>query len=144
MPIEADGPLPDQSLVGKADRVLVDAPCSGVGSMRRNPEARWRMSPEFVAALPDLQTRIALRALPLVKPGGRLVYATCTTLEAENEAVVRRLLEAEPRLQRIPVKEILGRARAEGITSADGFSLRTLPHVHGMDGFYATALRLVD
>jgi 16S rRNA (cytosine967-C5)-methyltransferase len=76
LPVPADGPLPpDPSLVGKADRVLVDAPCSGVGSMRRNPEARWRMSPEFVAALPDLQTRIALRALPLVKPGGRLVYA---------------------------------------------------------------------
>jgi len=142
--IDPDGPLPPEakSLIGKADRVFVDAPCSGVGSMRRNPEARWRMSPDFVASLPDLQFRIAMRALPLLKPGGRFVYATCTTLGAENEAVVQRIMAAEPRLSRIPVKEILGKARAEGITSADGFSLQTTPHVHGMDGFYATALRL--
>jgi 16S rRNA (cytosine967-C5)-methyltransferase len=142
--LDPDGPLPPEtkSLVGKADRVFVDAPCSGVGSMRRNPEARWRMSPDFVAALPELQLRIALRVLPLLKPGGRFVYATCTTLSAENEAVVAKIMEHDPRLQRIAVKEILGKARAEGITSADGFSIRTTPDVHGMDGFYATALRL--
>ncbi len=144
MVLPADGPLPDEAkgLVGKADRVLVDAPCSGVGSMRRSPEARWRMSEDFVQNLPELQLRVALRALPLVKPGGRLVYATCTILEAENEAVVRRIMEAEPRLERISVKEILGKAKVEGLVSEDGFSLRTFPHLHGMDGFYATALRL--
>lgn len=142
--VPADGPLPEAALAfsGKADRVLVDAPCSGVGSMRRNPEARWRMSPDYVAALPELQLRLALRALPLVKPGGRLVYATCTTLAAENEEVVARILAAEPRLSRIPVKEILGKERADGITTPDGMSLSTYPHRHGMDGFYATALRL--
>jgi 16S rRNA (cytosine967-C5)-methyltransferase len=100
------------------------------------------MTESYVDALPDLQTRIALRALPLIKPGGRLVYATCTVLEAENEAVVRRIMAAEPRLERIAVKEILGKAKVEGLVSDDGFSLRTYPHVHGMDGFYATALRL--
>jgi 16S rRNA (cytosine967-C5)-methyltransferase len=144
MVVDPEGELPGEAraLVGKADRVLVDAPCSGVGSMRRSPEARWRMSEAYVEALPELQLRLALRALPLVKPGGRLVYATCTILEAENEAVVRRLMEREPRLVRIPVKEILGKARVEGIVSEDGFSLRTAPHLHGMDGFYATALRL--
>ncbi len=144
MVIDPEGDLPDEakSLIGKADRVLVDAPCSGVGSMRRSPEARWRMTESYVDALPDLQTRIALRALPLIKPGGRLVYATCTVLEAENEAVVRRIMAAEPRLERIAVKEVLGKAKVEGLVSDDGFSLRTYPHVHGMDGFYATALRL--
>lgn len=144
MVVDPEGELPGEArgLVAKADRVLVDAPCSGVGSMRRSPEARWRMSEAYVDALPELQLRLALRALPLVKPGGRLVYATCTILEAENEAVVRRLMEKEPRLSRIPVKEILGKARVEGIVSEDGFSLRTAPHLHGMDGFYATALRL--
>lgn len=144
MVVPADGPLPDEArdFVGKAERVLVDAPCSGVGSMRRSPEARWRMSEAYVEALPDLQARIALRALPLVKPGGRLVYATCTVLEAENEAVVANIMAQEPRLERIPVREILGKAKVEGLESADGFSLRTYPHIHGMDGFYATALRL--
>ena len=144
MVVPAEGPLPPeaQALHGKADRVFVDAPCSGVGSMRRNPEARWRMTDEAVRGLPELQLRIALRALPLLAPNGRFVYATCTTLEAENEAVVRRVLEADPRLQRVPVKEILGKARAEGITSPDGLSLSTRPDVHGMDGFYATVLRL--
>jgi 16S rRNA (cytosine967-C5)-methyltransferase len=110
--------------------------------MRRNPEARWRMRPDFVDALPELQLRIALRALPLLAPGGRLVYATCTIFREENEAVVARLLAAEPRLTRVPVKEIFGKTRVEGIVSDDGFSLRTFPHLHGMDGFYATAMRL--
>lgn len=144
MVIEPDGDLPVEArgLIGKADRVLVDAPCSGVGSMRRSPEARWRMSERYVTELPELQLRIALRALPLLKPGGRLVYATCTILAAENEEVVQRIMAAEPRLSRIPVKEILGKAKVEGVVSDDGFSLRTAPHIQGMDGFYATALRL--
>jgi 16S rRNA (cytosine967-C5)-methyltransferase len=129
-------------MTGKAERVFIDAPCSGVGSLRRNPEARWRISPEFAAALPELQLRLALRALPLLKPGGRLVYATCTTLSAENEGVVAALCRHEPRLSRIPVKEILGKARADGITTPDGMALATFPHIHGMDGFYAAALRL--
>jgi 16S rRNA (cytosine967-C5)-methyltransferase len=144
MVIDAEGDLPVEArgMLGKADRVLVDAPCSGVGSMRRSPEARWRMSEAYVEALPALQLRIAERALPLLKEGGRLVYATCTILAAENEEVVKRLIEKEPRLTRIPVKEILGKARVEGLVSDDGFSMRTAPHVQGMDGFYATALRL--
>ncbi|MCC6624557.1 MAG: RsmB/NOP family class I SAM-dependent RNA methyltransferase [Deltaproteobacteria bacterium] len=144
MVVPDDGPLPAEAdkLVGKADRVLVDAPCSGVGSMRRNPEARWRLAPDFVAALPDLQHRIALRALPLVAPGGRLVYATCTTLARENEAVVARLLEAAGEgWERVAPKEILGRARVDGITTDDGWALRTWPHKHGMDGFFAAVIR---
>jgi len=144
MTIDPEGDLPPEakSLMGKADRVLVDAPCSGVGSMRRSPEARWRMSESYVDALPELQLRLAKRALPLLKEGGRLVYATCTILAAENEDVITKLMAFEPRLSRISVKEILGKSKVEGIASEDGFSLRTAPHLQGMDGFYATALRL--
>lgn len=141
--VSPEGPLPPSvaRLAGKADRVLVDAPCSGVGSLRRHPEARWRMGPDFVDRLPELQLAIALRVLPLVKPGGRLIYATCTVFEAENEAVVRRLLEADPELERVLVKEILGKARASDLATPDGYALAPLPHLHGMDGFYATVLR---
>ena len=142
-PIPETGPLPPEvaRLAGQADRVLVDAPCSGVGAMRRNPEARWRLSPDFAASLPATQLEIALRAATLVAPGGRLIYATCTTFDAENEAVVRALLAAAPHFERVPVKEILGKARAADLATADGFALAPLPHVHGMDGFYATVLR---
>jgi len=142
--VDDDGPLPPEvhKYTGKADRVLVDAPCSGVGSMRRNPEARWRLAPDFIAALPDIQARIALRAMPLVAVGGRLVYATCTTLRRENEAVIDKILsQAVGAWERVSPKEILGKAKTEGIISDDGFSLRTWPHKHGMDGFFGAVLR---
>ncbi|MCA9517865.1 MAG: RsmB/NOP family class I SAM-dependent RNA methyltransferase [Myxococcales bacterium] len=143
--IGEDGPLPAEvaRLAGKVDRVLVDAPCSGIGALRRNPEARWRLDPAFAAALPETQAAIALRMLPLVKPGGRLVYATCTILPEENEEVVARILaEAPVPLERIAVAEILGRKKAEEIVTADGFAIATRPDRHGMDGFFATALRV--
>ncbi|MFO0747116.1 MAG: RsmB/NOP family class I SAM-dependent RNA methyltransferase [Myxococcota bacterium] len=144
MVVPDDGPLPPeaQKYIGKADRVLVDAPCSGVGSLRRNPEARWRLAPDFIAALPDLQYRIALRALPLVAPGGRLVYATCTTLRRENEEVVDRILAAAgENWEHVEPKEVLSKARSADILGYGGFGLRTWPHRHGMDGFFAAAIR---
>lgn len=139
------GPLPPEvaRLAGRADRVLVDVPCSGIGALRRNPEARWRLDPAFAAALPATQAAIALRMLPLVKPGGRLVYATCTILPEENEEVVARLLaEAPVGLERISVAELFGKQRAAEIATADGLALATRPDKHGMDGFFAAALRV--
>ena len=107
---------------GKFDRVLIDAPCTGTGSWRRNPDARWTREGPRLAELTDLQGRILESAARLVKPGGRLVYATCSLLREENEAQVERFLEAAP-----------GFARA-------GDDLRISPARDGSDGFYAAIL----
>ncbi len=137
-----DAKLPDAeelALHGRADRVLCDVPCSGLGTLRRNPEARWRLQPSDLDELPPLQRAILERYAPLVAPGGRLVYATCTVDAAENDAVVDGFLAAHPEFVAVPAKEILGRARAEQL--GDGLRLRVLPHVHDSDGFFAAVLR---
>jgi 16S rRNA (cytosine967-C5)-methyltransferase len=124
-----------------SERVLVDAPCSGVGALRRNPEARWRLVPADLERMPALQLAIARRALDLVAPGGRLVYATCTMLAAENQGVVERLLAERPGLEVVPIKDVWGSARATPIADATGRFLEVLPHRHGTDGFFAAVLR---
>jgi 16S rRNA (cytosine967-C5)-methyltransferase len=127
------------ALHGRADRVLCDVPCSGLGTLRRNPEARWRLQPSDLDELPPLQRAILERYAPLVAPGGRLVYATCTVDRAENDAVVDAFAAAHPEFVAVPAKEILGRARAEQI--GDGLRLRLSPAVHDTDGFFAAVLR---
>jgi 16S rRNA (cytosine967-C5)-methyltransferase len=127
------------TLRDKADRVLCDVPCSGLGTLRRNPEARWRLSPADLDELPAVQRAILERYAPLVAPGGRLIYATCTVSTVENDGVVDAFLAAHPEFVEVPVKEILGRARAEAV--GDGRRLRILPHVHDADGFFAAVLR---
>jgi 16S rRNA (cytosine967-C5)-methyltransferase len=121
--------------------VLVDAPCTGVGALRRNPEARWRLVPDDLRRLPDLQLAIALRALDLVAPGGRLIYATCTILRAENQGVVERLVAARAGLELVSPVEIWGKARGLPLCDATGSFLEVLPHKHGTDGFFAAVLR---
>jgi len=124
------------ALRGKADVVLVDAPCSGIGALRRNPEARWRLREADLAALAARQTEILRGASELVAPGGRLVYATCTLLTVENEGVVSTVVG--PNLATQPLSEILGdRARSLG----DGEVFTVTPHRHGTDGFFARVLR---
>jgi 16S rRNA (cytosine967-C5)-methyltransferase len=139
--VEDDARLPPEGRVGGWDRVLVDAPCSGVGTLRRNPEARWRLTPQAVAAFPARQLALLVTYAPLVAVGGRLIYATCTILGEENDRVVERFLAERPDFVRMPVKEIWGRARAEQV--GDGLSLQVFPHKHDTDGFYATVLRRV-
>jgi 16S rRNA (cytosine967-C5)-methyltransferase len=131
---------PDEilALQGKADRVLVDAPCSGIGALRRNPEARWRLSEEDLARLPVEQEAILRQAATLVAPGGRLLYATCTVFSAENEEVVAKLCQGEWEV--VPITEILGDA-ASALADSTGRFLKTLPHRHDTDGFFAAALR---
>ena len=121
------------------DRVLVDAPCSGLGVLRRNPEVRRHVTPESIARLAALQQAILERFAVFVRPGGRLIYATCSVLRQENEAIVDAFLQAHADFTPTPAKEILGGARAAAI--GDGMVLRLLPHRHGTDGFFAAVLR---
>jgi 16S rRNA (cytosine967-C5)-methyltransferase len=126
-----------QRLHGKIDRVLIDAPCSGTGTLRRNPDIKWR--PIDLPALIDAQQRILAGAAALLKPGGRLVYATCSLLQEESEAVVTAFRDANPAFEVAPAAEILARRHVTLDQAADG-SLRLQPHRHGTDGFYAMAL----
>ena len=123
-------------LAGKMDRVLVDAPCSGLGTLRRNPDLKWRQDETAVAELNAKQTAILAAAATLVRPGGRLVYATCSLLTAENEAVVQDFLAKHPDFCLRPASEILAK---QGIT-LDGEMLRLLPHLHDTDAFFAAVL----
>jgi 16S rRNA (cytosine967-C5)-methyltransferase len=141
------GALPAEARLASWDRVLVDAPCSGLGTLRRNPEARWRLSPAVVAGFPSRQVALLVTYAPLVTVGGRLVYATCTVLADENERVVERFLAERDDFVRVPVKEIWGKARAEELgletgPGGDGY-LRLVPHRHDTDGFFAAVLRRI-
>ena len=123
-------------LAGKADRVLVDAPCSGLGTLRRNPDLKWRQDEAAVAELTVKQAAILAAASSMVRPGGRLVYATCSLLSAENDAIVAAFLASHPEFTLTPAAAILNR---QGI-AYDGDTLRLLPDQHNTDGFFAAAL----
>ncbi len=124
-------------LAGKADRVLVDAPCSGLGTLRRNPDLKWRQSPESVAELVVKQTAILRAAAAMVKPGGRLVYATCSLLAEENEGIVDAFIAAEPAFSVVDCDSVLAHQRIDLRT---GKYLRLTPHQHGTDGFFGAVL----
>jgi 16S rRNA (cytosine967-C5)-methyltransferase len=124
-------------LAGKIDRVLVDAPCTGLGTARRNPELKWRQTPADVAELAAKQARILAAAATLVKPGGRLVYATCSVLPDENDAIVDGFLATSPAFASVDAAAELARL---GIPLDTGPRLRVLPHRHGCDGFFAAIL----
>ncbi|MFO1399576.1 MAG: RsmB/NOP family class I SAM-dependent RNA methyltransferase [Burkholderiales bacterium] len=124
-------------LAGKVDRVLVDAPCTGFGTLRRNPDLKWRQPESAVAELNAKQTSILASAATLVKPGGRLVYATCSVLPDENEAIVAQFLAAHPQFAAGDAAAELARAE---IALDTGPTLKLMPHLHGCDGFFAAVL----
>lgn len=132
-----------QRLVGKVDCVLVDAPCSGLGTLRRQPDLKWRRKPADLRRFQMMQLTILRDAARLLKPGGRLVYATCSVLAEENEVVAALFSENHANFQLQSVAEILEKAKvpdAATLTAggADGRQyLRTWPHLHHMDGFFA-------
>jgi 16S rRNA (cytosine967-C5)-methyltransferase len=121
-------------LAGKLDRVLVDAPCSGFGTLRRNPDLKWRHGPDAIAELAAKQRAILRSAARLVKPGGRLVYATCSILQEENDAIADDFLHENAEFRPFSCAEAFAAAR---IPLDTGERLRLLPHLQGMDGFYA-------
>jgi 16S rRNA (cytosine967-C5)-methyltransferase len=125
-------------LAGKIDRVLVDAPCSGLGTLRRNPDLKWRQNPQAVAEMRERQQAILAAAAQLLKPGGRLVYATCSLLDIENESVAQTLEQAQPDFEVLAAQQALERAHIHAAEAlVQGTRLRLWPHRHGTDGFYA-------
>tara|TARA_R110001599_G_scaffold64023_3_gene178926 strand:- start:545351 stop:546628 length:1278 start_codon:yes stop_codon:yes gene_type:complete len=124
-------------LAGKIDRVLVDAPCSGLGTLRRNPDVKWRQTPQALAELNVKQASILAGAARLVKAGGRLVYATCSILDEENEAIVAQFLASHDDFVLTPVSEILAEQK---IALEMDVYLKLSPAIHHTDGFFAAVL----
>ena len=132
VPESSDARIAD--LQGSADVVLVDAPCSGLGALRRNPDARWRLDAKEVHSFPPRQKEILERYAQLVKPSGRLVYATCSINRGENGEVRAAFLSAHPEFE---PTQVLPEATGLGA----GAEVQLLPHRHGSDGFYIAAMR---
>ncbi|MDO8773341.1 MAG: RsmB/NOP family class I SAM-dependent RNA methyltransferase [Burkholderiaceae bacterium] len=134
-------------LAGKMDRVLVDAPCSGLGTLRRNPALKWRQTPQGIEEMAKLQAAILQSAARLVKSGGRLVYATCSLLKAENEAIAQQFSAANPEFEMLQVGDVLTQLKVAdaatlcsgtGLADSTGLEyLRLWPHIHHTDGFFA-------
>jgi 16S rRNA (cytosine967-C5)-methyltransferase len=131
-------------LAGKMDRVLVDAPCSGLGTLRRNPDLKWRQKESDLAELAQLQAKILQSASRLVKSGGRLVYATCSLLQEENEAIAQAFSAANADFVAMDVADILAAQKIEnhaalcaGSEVSPARYLRLWPHMHASDGFFA-------
>jgi 16S rRNA (cytosine967-C5)-methyltransferase len=125
-------------LAGKLDRVLVDAPCTGLGTLRRNPDLKWRQHPQDLAVLRQKQASILESASRLLKPGGRLVYATCSILPAENDDIVDDFLRRHAQFEPLDAEAVLAQ---QSISVATGSRLRLWPHRHGTDGFFAAVMQ---
>lgn len=117
----------------KADTVLCDVPCSGIGIIRKKPEIRYK-KPDDLTKLPEIQYQILENCSGYVRPGGTLVYSTCTILERENQAVVRRFLQAHPEFMSVPIAHPVFGAREDGM-------ITLLPSIHSTDGFFIAKLR---
>ncbi|NBY06028.1 MAG: RsmB/NOP family class I SAM-dependent RNA methyltransferase [Betaproteobacteria bacterium] len=127
-------------LSGKVDRVLVDAPCTGLGTLRRSPDLKWRQNPEQVQQAALLQNAILDSAARLLKTGGRLVYATCSTMVEENEAVAEAFGQRHPQWVPMSVQAVLTDLKvdkASQLCAHNGLYLRMWPHLQGTDGFFA-------
>jgi 16S rRNA (cytosine967-C5)-methyltransferase len=140
MLISHENDLKVKRLAGKIDRVLVDAPCSGLGTLRRNPDLKFRQSPGSIAELTLKQAAILASASRLLKKGGRLVYATCSILPEENQQIVQAFLAAHPDFVLRPAGEVLHQQKI-ALEALDYLELR--PHLHKTDGFFAAVLERI-
>lgn len=134
-------------LAGKIDRVLVDAPCSGLGTLRRNPDLKWRQDASVVQQMATTQAAILHSAARLLKPGGRLVYATCSLLRQENDDIADAFTAAHPEFEPLRADEVLTDLKVDQAKALcqEGFNgavyLRMWPHRHATDGFFAAIWR---
>lgn len=138
--IQSENDIRVKRLSGKIDRVLVDAPCSGTGTLRRNPDLKWRQSGESLKELAKMQASILAGASVLVKPGGRIVYATCSILQEENQEIVSHFLASHPDFRLLDASEIL---KGQHIDLGTGQYLELRPDIHGTDGFFASAMERI-
>ncbi len=131
-------------LAGKIDRVLIDAPCSGLGTLRRNPDLKWRQTPQAIEELTAKQAAILQSAARLLKPGGRLVYATCSVLRDENESIAEAFTAANKDFTPLETSDVLTHLGVEGAAKlCSGPYLRLWPYLHQTDGFFAAVWQKV-
>jgi 16S rRNA (cytosine967-C5)-methyltransferase len=140
MLIAHENDLKVKRLAGKIDRVLVDAPCSGLGTLRRNPDLKFRQSPGSIEELTRKQAAILASASRLLKKGGRLVYATCSILPEENQQIVQAFLASHPDFVLRPVSEAL---QQQKISLEAVVYLELRPNIHNTDGFFAAILERI-
>ena len=126
---------------GGFDRVLVDAPCGGSGTWRRNPDAKWRFSREDLGEVVALQKRILASAARLVRPGGRLIYATCSLLSVENQEQVGKFLAGAPDFSSLAIEQVWGEAIPTTPCPTSGPWLSLTPASHGTDGFFVAVMQ---
>ena len=139
LPLQADARLAFRLLTCQVDRVLVDAPCSGLGTLRRHPERKWQQQEADLETLARLQLELLRGVAPLLRPGGLLVYSTCSFESEETDGVIETFLRESPDFARDDPRETLP-ATVAGLLDSEG-TLRTWPHRHGLDGFYAIRLK---
>jgi 16S rRNA (cytosine967-C5)-methyltransferase len=135
--IASENDIKIKRLAGKIDRVLVDAPCSGLGTLRRNPDLKWRQSPAAIDELAAKQRAILASAASLLKPGGRLVYATCSVLAQENREIVEHFFAGHPDFRPLSCQQALDESR---ISLASGEYLELRPQEHDTDAFFAAIM----
>jgi 16S rRNA (cytosine967-C5)-methyltransferase len=137
--LAADARHLDRLMPNRADAVLVDAPCSGLGTLARRPDARWRKQPADVIALAELQAAILDSVAVVLKPGGVLVYSTCTIHPAENQELVSRFVATHPEFEFDPIAPYLPESLRA--TAGEAGWVQLLPHLHGTDGFFIARMR---
>lgn len=138
--LDDEGQRPVARLAGKADVVLIDAPCSGTGVLRRNPDIAWKLREEDVARIAEEQARLLKTYAPLVKPGGRLVYAVCSLLPTEGEKQIARFLREHPEFRRGDAAAMLKKSGISAGYLVSRHDFVVDPVRHDMDGFFAAVL----